>query len=445
MPRSKRERRACQQRGRFVAGEWEGLLGRLVPGWEARAQEQRAIRRRRAVRSAGDLLRLVLGAAVLGWGRDLVAAWADVIELGVLSGEAVGKRVRQARAWLSVEVGLLVRLRREQWAGRSDRAVRVRLVDATVISEPGSRGTTWRAHAVVDLEQGALCALDLTDKHGAESLVRHPIEPGEIAVADRIHARRTDFGQILACGTDLVVRMGWQNLPLEDSDGERFDLLGWLTTPLTAPGERMVQVQTPTGRYPLRLIAAPLPAEQAEQARRRCRQNATKKHHTIDQRTLIAAGFVLLVTTLDPTTWPLADVLVLYRCRWQIELLCKRLKSLWHLDQLRARDPDAAQAHILAVILAALLAGDVSVAAPIPLDAWLDDRTHPLSRWRWEALWHDAGLQASRGPLTLRVLLDRLPTLLRHLCDSPRRRAHQATAARHLLRAHSHHLEQLCA
>ena len=43
---------------------------------------------------------------------------------------------------------------------------------------------------------------------------RHPIEPGEIAVADRVHARRTDFGQFLSTGTDLVVRMGWQNLPL---------------------------------------------------------------------------------------------------------------------------------------------------------------------------------------------------------------------------------------
>jgi hypothetical protein len=290
-----------------------------------------------------------------------------------------------------------------------------------------------------------LAGLELTDHHGAETLVRHPLDPGEIAVADRIHARRTDFGQLLAHGVDLVVRMGWQNVPLEQSDGQPLDLIGWLTRPRTVPTERAVQVQTPTGVYPVRLIAAPLPPEQAEQARRRCRQAATKKGRTVDQRTLIAAGFVLLVTTLDATTWPLEDVVRLYRCRWQIELVFKRLKSLWHLDQLRARDPDAIQAHLLGIILAALLAGDVSRAAPIPLDAWLDDRVHPLSRWRWTALWHTATLAAIQGPVSLLALPQLLPSLRRHLIDSPHRRLHQATDARHLLRAHTADQERRCA
>lgn len=442
MPRKQRERNLCQVGS---GGDWERVLERLPAGWEERARESKALTRRREVRSPGELLRLVLGAAVQGWGQRMVAVWADLAGIAHLSDVAVGKRVRQARQWLGVEVGLLLGLRRAQGAGRS---VRVRLVDATTISEPGSRGTNWRAHAVVDLETGALCSLELTDQHGAERLTRHALEPGEIAVADRVHARRTDCGQLLEYGTDLVVRMGWQNLPLETPAGDPLDLIGWLETPLTAPEERAAVVQTPTGPYPVRLIAAPLPPEQAELARHRCRKavkNKKKRGHTIDRRTLLAAGFVLLVTTLDATTWPTNDVLALYRCRWQIELVFKRLKSIWHLDQLRSRDPDTAQAHILGVILAALLAGEVSRATPIPLDAWLDDQTHPLSRWRWEVLWHEAILAALRGPLDLLSLQQRLPSLRRSLCDSPRRRPLQATDARHFLRAHAPHQEQRCA
>jgi len=438
MPRRQRERKLCQG----GCGDWERVLERLPAGWEARAREHKAIIRRRKVRSPGDLLRLVLGAAVQGWGWRMVAGWANLQEIACVSDVAVGKRLRQARPWLSAEVGLLLSLRRAQWAGRS---VRVRLVDATTISEPGSRGTNWRAHAVVDLETGALCGLELTDQHGAESLVRHPLEPGEIAVADRVHARRTDFGQLLQHGTDLVVRMGWQNLPLQTPAGHPLDLIGWLESPLTEPCERAAVVQTPTGAYPVRLIAAPLPPEQAELARQRCRKAAKKKGRTIDRRTLLAAGFVLLVTTLDPATWPTNDVLALYRCRWQIELVFKRLKSIWRLDQLRARDPDTAQAHILGVILAALLAGEVSRAAPIPLDAWLDAPTHPLSRWRWEVLWHEALVAAIRGPLDLLTLQRHLPPLRRYLCDSPRRRPHQAVDARLVLRSHAPHQEQRCA
>jgi hypothetical protein len=414
----------------------------MVPGWEERAREYKAFARRREVRSAGDLLRLVLGAAVQGWGQSLVASWAALVGIGQLSGEAVGKRMRKARAWLSVEVGLLLRLRREGWAGRS---VAVRLVDATTIRESGGGGGEWRVHAMLDLEAGALNGLEITDRHGAESLLRQPIEPGEIAVADRVHGRRTDFGHLLARGTDLVVRIGWQNLPLTTVDGDRLDLIDWLQTSVTMPTERAVLVETPTGPYPLRLIAVTLPPAQAEEARRRVRRAAKKQQRTLTQQTLVAAGFVMLVTTLDPTTWPITAVLALYRCRWQIELLFKRLKSIWHLDDLRARDANAAQAHILGVILAALLAGQVSTAAPIPLDAWLDDPEHPLSRWRWEALWHDAIIHAIRGSADILSLQRRLPSLRRHLCNSPRRRPHQATLARHLLQSHLPHQETRCA
>ena len=441
MPRRKRARSACQP---LLDGgsDWERVLERLPANWEERARRYRAFARCRAVQSAGDLLRLVLSASVQGWGQRQVAGWADLAGLAHLSGAAVGKRVRQARAWLGAAVGRLLRLRQERWAGR---AVRVRVVDATTIRAPGGSGPDWGGHAMLDLAVGERCGLELTDHHGAESLLRQPLEPGEIVLADRAHARRADVGTLLARGTDLVVRIGWQNLPLETPTGDRLDLIAWLATLGTRPTERTVVVQTPTGPWSLRLLAAPLPPEQAEQARRRCRRAASKKQRTVDRRTLLAAGFVLLVTTLDPTAWPPEDVLALYRCRWQIELLFKRLKSLWHLDQLRARDPDAAQAHLLGVFLAALLAGEVRRATSIPLAAWLDDPDHPLSRWRWEALWHDALLQALRGPLDLLTLQRRLPALRRHLCDSPRRRPHQATNAHRLLRAHAPDQERRCA
>jgi hypothetical protein len=424
-------------------GNWEQVLERLPSGWEERARDHKAFVRRRAVGSAGDLLRLVLGTAVLGWSQRLVAWWVAQVGIAHLSDVAVGKRVRQARAWLSAEVGLLLRLRREAWAGRS---VRVRLVDATTIRELGGAGDQWRAHAMVDLEAGALSGLELTDQHGAESLLRQPLEPDEIAVADRAHGRRADIGQLLGRGTDLVVRIGWRNLPLLTPTGHRLDLIGWLQRLGSTPMERAVLVETPTGTFPLRLLAVALPPEQTEAARRRVRQAAKKKQRTIDDRTVLAAGFVLLVTTLDSTTWPSADVLALYRCRWQVELLFKRLKSIWHLDRLRARDPETAQAHLLAVILAALLAGQVSSSLPAPLEAWLDDPERPLSRWRWESLWHAAVLDAIRGHLDLRSLHRPLPALRRFLCDSPRQRHHQATDARLFLRSHHHpHQERRCA
>ena len=66
------------------------------------------------------------------------------------------------------------------------------------------------------------------------------------------------------------------------------------------------------------------------------------------------------VTIPIPDDFPTADVLEFYRLRWQIELVFKRLKSLLHLDQLPAKDPDLARCWIYAKIIAALLLEDMS-------------------------------------------------------------------------------------
>jgi hypothetical protein len=356
-----------------------------------------------------------------------------------LSDVALGKRLRHSRAWLREEVGRLAGLQRQRWAAR---AVRVRLVDATTVNEPGSRGTNWRVHAVLDLQAGSLSGVEVTDAHGGESLVRHTPEPGEIVVADRVHASRADLGALLAAGSAVVLRISWQNLPLQTRAGAPFDLIAWLSRDTRR--ERAVQVSTPSGIFPLRLLAAPLPPEQAERARRRARAASRKQGHTVDQRTLVAAGYVLLVSSLE-ASWRRADVLSLYRARWQIELLFKRLKGLWHLDQLRARDPESAQTIILARLLGALLAARLASAAPVPVEAWLDNQRHPLSRWRWEAFWHDTLLRIVRGCCDLLTLLQQLPQLRRALTSSPRRRPVQAATARHLIHAHASRQRLRCA
>jgi hypothetical protein len=54
-----------------------------------------------------------------------------------------------------------------RWPGRS-----VRLADGTCVSKPGSTGTDWRIHGVLDLGRGGFSHLELTDQHGGEALER---------------------------------------------------------------------------------------------------------------------------------------------------------------------------------------------------------------------------------------------------------------------------------
>ncbi len=410
--------------------EWAHVLAQLPADLEASARASGALRRRREVRSAAALLRLVLAYALSGWPLRLVAVWAALRGLGELSDVAVLYRLRGARGWLGVLVAALVADGRAATLGRP---VRLRLVDATTVSRPGSTGADWRVHLSLSLEPLAIDGVELTDGRGAEALTRHPVRPGDVQVADRGHARRADLGAVLAQGGAVVVRIGWQNLPLEEVDGRPLDLLGWLRG-LAGPGERPARARTPDGVVGLRLVGLPLAAAAAEAARRRLRRAASKKGRTPDQRSLEAAGYVVLVSTLPADAWTTAEVLALYQVRWQVELAIKRLKGIWRLDRLRARGAELAQVYLLATLLAALLAERAGRPVPPPGAAWFAAVDRPLSLWRWQLLGHAVLRDAVLGPLAAAAVRALLPTLRRYLCDPPRRRPQQAAHTRRLLR-----------
>jgi len=75
------------------------------------------------------------------------------------------------------------------------------------------------------------------------------------------------------------------------------------------------------------------------------------------------------VTTLDAAELPALQVMALYRLRWQIELLFKRLKSLLHLDTLPSRQGPTAKSWMLARLIAAALAQRL-VQPSGPLSPW---------------------------------------------------------------------------
>jgi len=391
---------------------------------EGTARTMRALCRRREVRNAFDLLRLCLAYAVCEGSLRDVSAWFGLRALGRLSKTAVRKRLRHSVRWLGHLLLTWLHIPTGDMEGM--RGVRVRLVDATVVSRPGSRGTDWRVHLSLDLGRVCLDGIEVTDAHGAETLARFPVQPGEIRLADRGYAHARGLGPVLQADGQVVVRMNWQNLRLETQEGERVHVAAWLRelarSSDTSPQEQTVWLPTPQGRFALRLIAQPLAPEQAEAARNRARQRAKHKRHTVDPRTLLAAGFVLLLTNLPAEPWPAPRVLALYRLRWQIEIHIKRLKSLLGLDNLRAKDTELAQAYLLSKLLGALLVEGLIRQVRKAQPQWWTAAQQPVNLGRLFRLAWLMLVRAVAGTLTRSLLLARLPDLRRSLCDEPRRR-----------------------
>lgn len=348
----------------LLENQWPYLLSFLPPGLdlERTARETGALARRRNVSDASVLLRLALAYGFCGLSLRQVAAWAQAQQIASLSNVALLKRLRASHTWLGMILGAKLA---ESAPPPPDncRQLRLRLVDATTISAPGSEGTDWRLHVGFDLRRLAIDHIELTDASGGETLTRFTFGPGELVIGDRGYAHRRGIASVMATGAYFLVRLNWQNVPLQHADGSPFDLLAALRSLPDATALEFAVQTAPSPRdalpvVPGRLIALRKSEAAAAAARRKVLRERSRQGRSVDPRSLEAAGYVFVLTSLPSDMLDATAVLQLYRFRWQIELAFKRLKSLVHLDALPAGDPGLARTFIYAKLIAALMLDD---------------------------------------------------------------------------------------
>ena len=89
-------------------------------------------------------------------------------------------------------------------------------------------------------------------------------------------------------------------------------------------------------RLPCRLIAVRVPAEVAARRRQKIREKARDHGREPSQEYLDLQEWTIFVTNCPPELLTWKEVVVLYRARWQIELLFKLWKSHNHLAEREA-------------------------------------------------------------------------------------------------------------
>jgi hypothetical protein len=375
---------------RLFDSDWGCLLSLMPDGWQGAARELGAFCWGRQVRNAEDLLRLCLAYAMGGMSLRTTAAWAEQRGLvPSLSDVALLKRLTRAPEWLSwiVRQKLAERVALPGWAAPG---LRVRLLDATALSRPGSAGTDWRLHLSFGLATWGIDSAELTDSSGGETLRRISCRPGDIVVADRAYPNRAGIHSVVESGGHVVVRMAWQNLPLRTLDGQPFPLFERLRSlPPGRAGDWGVETVPDAKRGDTkrgdtkrgdtkrgdtkrgdtkrgvpaiagRVVAVRKSEEAAENSRRRLRREAGRKGKTPSKESLEAAGYVFVLTTLPGEDFPAERVLELYRFRWQVELAFKRMKGILHLGEMTARCDDLCRTFLLAKLLIVLLVEDLS-------------------------------------------------------------------------------------
>src|SRR5438128_8164772 len=119
--------------------DWQVLLGLFPAGWEELGRSTGAVTRLRGFNSLNDLFRTLLLHVGCGWSLRETAVQAKLAGIAEVSDVTLLNRLRQAEDWLR-------QLCQQLWKDNGvnlEPALKgrpVRLVDATVVREPGKTG-----------------------------------------------------------------------------------------------------------------------------------------------------------------------------------------------------------------------------------------------------------------------------------------------------------------
>jgi hypothetical protein len=167
-------------------------------------------------------------------------------------------------------------------------------------------------------------------------------------------------------------------------------------------------------RLVCRLVAVRAPKAVAEQRLRRLEKKLNKKGRKLSEAQRMLCGWTVMITNLlDADRFTVEQLWVLYRVRWQVELLFKRWKSGGGLDRSRGRTAHRALCEFLAKLLAVLIKHWATLLRGGPL--CVVSATRAGSRVKWWAGRLEEAVSLGKFEAIVDVLerlkgdLDRLP------------------------------------
>ena len=323
-----------------IDNEWPYILTLLPEDLEESAKRTEALCRCRNVANAAALLRMALAYAVSDLSLKDVAAWASALKVAQITGPGLFYRLREAERWLETLLAQTL----QQEIGSGPKGWSLRAVDATVINGPGATGTQWRAHAVTDPVTGKFQSVELTDEHIGEGYGLHPMRRGEVVLGDRAYATARGIAAARQQEAHVVARMNPHTLRLCDKNRR---IISMKSRAKEVPKVGAIEYEL--------LVPIPPPKTKSHKTWPLCKAVDWIDLRVVGARTR-KKEVIWVLTTLPRQEAPALVILQLYRLRWQIELLFKRLKSLLHLDALPSRQGPTARSWMLARLLAAALA-----------------------------------------------------------------------------------------
>jgi hypothetical protein len=205
---------------------------------------------------------------------------------------------------------------------------------------PGSGGSASKAGACIqfeyDLKSGHIIDLTLTpanrpDIRAAED-VMDTLEESDLVIRDLGYYAFHSFMNIASKGAFFISRLNTKTVVYEMKNGKH-QRLDFKMLYFEMERHQISQIRKDVfigreAKLPVRLMIELMPEEVYEQRIRKTRKNHQKKGYQTSEEHMFMSRFNLFITNVPQTVLPDDVISVLYRIRWQIELIFKIWKSV---------------------------------------------------------------------------------------------------------------------
>lgn len=242
----------------------------------------------------------------------------------------------------------------------------VYIFDSSTISLPEELAQVWsgctyqsqikaglKLHTRLELKSGALEGPLLTDARDSDSkskLQYGELPIGSLSMGDMAYWDGARMNELSKNGCFWLSRLRSDLLIYTPQEEPPIDLAKYLRDQQTDKVEVMVEISR-TDRVKTRLMAVRLSKEQTDIRRMRYRAECKNGGRTPSKKTLELLEWLIMLTNASSEQLSIEGAMVLYRCRWQIELLFRLWKESGSVDEWRSKKPDRIMTEVYAKLI----------------------------------------------------------------------------------------------
>ena len=321
----------------------EKLLEKLPEGVEKAANETGALKRRREIKTAYDLLMLVFLYIAHGLSYLEISVAAKMKGIAQISDVAFMKRFAKCgklMEWLLENLN-------PQATAHYKKPIKfekhdIKALDASVVTSGGKMRITHRLHFAIEIFKLKSDQYKITSEKTGESLTNFTVKPADLFLGDRAYGTKTSMEHCLAGKGNFIFRIRRNAFDIYDAKGKKIDLIERLKRIKNGKtlNLKCFFLNSKNESRPIRICAMIKPKDVVESP---------------EDDTDFMNNFIVLVTSILKKEISAKDILELYRLRWQVELYFKRLKSLMGFGDIPNKTEDNIRIWLNAKLVVAIM------------------------------------------------------------------------------------------